>query len=379
MVIGGSTVPTTRQLYLVVGIAILVLLAAGIYHLSTFKTSRVEVLRVYVYDSFMAWGEDPELFDNLVSSFEEKSGVEVEVIKFDSARAMITTLISEVRAGKETAHVVIGVDAVTLVELSKHGVIECYLAPGVDERLVESLDPSRCITPIDYGLIALVYDPSRLDKDTIEMLSDGVTLEELVEISEITVGEDATISSTGLNFLLYTIAASKREGRAWQDLWRDMVENGFYIAGSWSDAYEEFFKEGSRRAVVVSYGADPAYSAWYSSSKGGEEKPSIKATVLVVGGEKAGWLQIEGVAIIRGAPLREAREFVNWLVSEEVQKHIPSSQWMFPANPRVELPSYYRFALGIDDVEYLLNKEISISDVSKNLEDWLSSWTKIVS
>ncbi len=369
----------TRQLYLVVGIAILVLIAAGIYHLSTLKTSRAEVLRVYVYDSFMAWGEDPELFDKLVASFEEKSGINVELVKFDSARAMITTIISEVSAGKETAHVVIGVDSVTLVELSKKGIIECYLAPGVDERLVVSLDPSRCVTPIDYGLIALVYDPSRLDEATLEILDDGVTLDELVELSRIIVGEDATISSTGLNFLLYTIAASKLEGLQWEDLWREMIDNGFYIAGSWSDAYEEFLREDSRRAIVVSYGTDPAYSAWYSLSKGGEEKPSIRATVLVVDSKKTGWLQVEGVAIIRGAPLREAREFVEWLVSEEVQKYLPSSQWMLPANPNVELPSYYKFALRIDDIDYLLNREISISDISENLEDWLSSWTKIVS
>lgn len=337
------------------------------------------MLRVYVYKDFMAWGEVPDLFQKLVKRFENETGIRVELRLFDGARAAVTTAIREAEEGKPTADIIIGVDEVTTQELKKHDLLQCYLSPEASEKLANALDPDDCVTPVDYGVIALVYDPKRLNNTELEMLRDGVTLDELVKLAPRLVVEDPTRSSTGLNFLLYTIAVSKAEGRDWRQLWEELKSHGVLIAKSWGAAWDEFSRKGSKRAIMVSYGTDPAYSAWYNAKHGKPMKPDINATVLKVGDKPIAWLQVEGVAILRGAPTKEAREFVDWLLSPEVQKEIPTSQWMLPANPHVELPPYYRYALTLDKVGLAANPLLPPSMVASELEKWLAEWLKIMS
>ena len=53
-------------------------------------------------------------------------------------------------------------------------------------------------------------------------------------------------------------------------------------------------------------------------------------------------MQVEGAGIVNGAPnIEGAKQFIDFLISDEVQKIIPLTQWMFPANKNVVLPSSY--------------------------------------
>ena len=53
-------------------------------------------------------------------------------------------------------------------------------------------------------------------------------------------------------------------------------------------------------------------------------------------------MQVEGAGIIKGAKnLSGAKKFIDFLVSEEAQKEIPLTQWMYPANKTVSLPESY--------------------------------------
>ena len=346
---------------------------------TTTLTPRKHELKVYVYSDFMAWGSDPKLFDKLVKDFERETGIKVDVRKFDDARTMVTTAIAEYKKGIKTADVLIGVDSLLVVELKNNHMIECYLSPLADKKLAEALDPTNCVTPIDYGLIALVYDPSRLTKNELAMVKNGVTLNDLVKLAPRIVTEDPTKSSPGLNFLLYTIALANKAGVDWKNLWKEMKNNKLLVLGSWSDAFNEFLRKGSPRAIVVSYGTDPAYSAWEKLRHGEPMKPSINATVLVLNGKRYGWVQVEGVAIIRGADTEAAKKFVDWLLSIEVQSLIPENQWMLPARPGVPLPVFYKYALTEKDVDVLANTLLPPEQVSKNLENWLTQWLSIMS
>ena len=335
-------------------------------------------ITVYTYEDFMAWGEDPQIFEKLLKRFEEETGIKVRLVRMKGAKAMVNQVIAEAKAGKPTADVVIGVDQATLQQLRAAGLVYRYRSPLADPVVADALSPEGCATPIDYGLIALVYDPQRLTKEQLDMIRDGVTLDELVKLAPVTVGEDPTRSSTGLNFLLYTIAVSRLEGRDWRQLWKQLLASGFMVAGSWGDAYDEFFREGSRRAVVVSYGTDPAYSAWYNAKHGGEEKPSVGAALLMLGnGSKAAWLQVEGAAIIDGGNVEAAKRFVDWLLSSEVQREIPTSQWMLPAaREKPELPSFYRYALTAGDADLVVDRVIKPEEYA-NIEKLLTEWLQV--
>ncbi len=355
---------------------------AGTQKLSTVTvtmTPKPKKLKVYVYSDFMAWGSDPKLFDKLVRDFEKETGISVEIRKFDDARTMVTTAIAEYKKGVKTADILIGVDSLLVAELKNNNMLQCYLSPFADPKLAEALDPEKCVTPIDYGLIALVYDPSRLSKDELAMIENGVTLSELVKLAPRIVTEDPTKSSPGLNFLLYTIALANKAGLDWKTLWKQMKNNKLLVLGSWSDAFNEFMRKGSTRAIVVSYGTDPAYSAWENLRHGKPMKPSINATVLVLNGKRYGWVQVEGVAILKGADMDAAKKFVNWLLSIEVQSLIPENQWMLPARPGVPLPVFYKYALTEKDVDELANTLLPPQEISKNLENWLTQWLSIMS
>ncbi len=346
----------------------------------TASTAKPRPLLVYVYKGFMAWGSNPHLFQDLVKNFTRETGIPVRLRVFDSAHEMITTAIAEAKAGKRTADVIIGVDEITVHELRQAGLLGCYVSREADPRLVPLVDEEKCVTPLDYGVIALVYDPSRLSKEQLAMLRDGVTPEELVKLAPYIVAEDPTKSSTGLNFLLYTIAVSKASGVDWKKLWEEMKQNNLMIAKSWGAAYDEFYRKGSRRAIVVSYGTDPAYSAWYNMRHGKPMRPDVNATFLALpNGTTVGWLQVEGVAVLKGAPMVEAERFVDWLLSPEVQSRIPGSQWMFPANPSVKLPSYYRYALTLGEARVVGNKLLPPNVVASKLSQWLSDWLKVMS
>jgi len=367
------------RLLLAVIIVLLVVAAVYVFTSRQAAPQGEDKLVVYVYGDFMAWGEDPEaVWDKVFYEFGRVNGVQVEVVTFDSARAALLTAINEYEKGVRTADVVIGVDNLLVYEAKKAGIIECYYSPVAQEtvprEIADSLDPERCVTPYDYGVIALVYDPARLPEDVLATL-EAPTLDDLArpEIASRLIVEDPTKSSPGLAFLFWEIAVSEKlEGKDWT-LWWEQVRDQVYVAPSWGDAYD-LFLSGGDRAIVVSYGTDTAYSAWAS---GGE--PQTRTALIVSGGKTTGWLQVEGVLVVKGQPGTElAKSFVDWLLSVEVQSLVPSNQWMLPANSKAPLPDYYQYALTLEDVDVVANTLFTPEEIEENYEDWLATWTKIM-
>ncbi len=334
---------------------------------------------VYTYSDFMAWGPDKEKAWSIVfEEFENATGIRVKVRTFDGAREMLLTLIQEARRGLPTADVVIGVDNILVYEAKKNGVLDCYLSPvaSIPRELIEALDPEGCVTPFDYGLIAIVYDPSRLPTEIVDRLRQGFVFEDFAldpELARMLIVEDPTKSSTGLSFLLLQIAVyEKLLGLDWREWWRSVREH-VYVAPSWSSAYDVFFSDPTK-PIVVSYGTDPAYSAY--ESKG---EPTLEATVIRVGGDLVGWLQVEGVMLVKGTRDREAAtKFIDWLVSKRVQDIVAINQWMLPANMEASIPDFFRYALTVDDVDIVANTLLTPEEIATKLEDWLTEWTRIM-
>lgn len=370
-----------KTLYSVIGLIVVAVIVAGIAYYALQPGKEGKELVIYVYGDFMAWGENPEeVWHKVFDEFGEKYGVKVIVKTFDDARTALVTVIDEYNRGVRTADLVIGVDNILVYEAKKAGILECYYSPLAEETVPEEisnvLDPEKCVTPIDYGLITLVYDPSKLDNQTLQILRDKPTFEDLANpnIASKLIVEDPTKSSPGLSFLYWEIAVeSKLEGKDWKEWWSS-VKDYVMVAPSWGDAYDEFLREGGTRGIVVSYGTDPAYSAWSSNGA-----PTINASLIYYNGESTAWLQVEGALVVKGQPgTKLAEKFVDWLLSDEIQELIPSNQWMLPANSKVPLPDYYKYALTIDDVDIIANNLLTPDEIRANYESWLLSWTQIM-
>ena len=105
------------------------------------------------------------------------------------------------------------------------------------------------------------------------------------------------------------------------------------VAPNWSVGYG-MFTEGED-PICFSYTTSPAYHVEYG------EGNQYKALVF----EDGHVMQVEGAGIVNGAPnLEGAKLFMDFLISEEAQKIIPLTQWMFPANKNVKLPASYGVA-----------------------------------
>jgi len=212
-------------------------------------------------------------------------------------------------------------------------------------------DKNFYVTPFDYGAIAIIYDPQKINSKLQNFL-------DLTNEKSSLIIQHPRSSSTGQAFLLWTIAAF---GDNWEDFWRQLKPSIYTVSSGWSESFSRFSK--GEVPMIVSYATDGAYSyEYYSSTKNKTFIP-----------EEGAYVQIEGVGIVNGTKnLELAQKFIEFVLTEDFQKEIPLNQWMFPVI-KVELPDSFEYAV-IPDKFLILSADV----IDKNIEDWLIKWEKII-
>ena len=338
-------------------------------------SSQENKLVIYTYDSLLKWGENyTEVYDKVFGEFERRYNVTIELVEFSSARNALLRLVEEKDNPK--ADIIIGIDNILAIEAIKEDILLQYTPENltyIKPELIDALDPTHHVIPFDYGLIALVYDTKYINETTYPEISH-LTFEDLTDpkFSGTLIVEDPTQSSTGLSFLLWQIAIySKLLNKDWKEWWTTVKDN-IKVTKSWGDAYDIFLEESAGRHIVVSYGTDGAYSYYFYNST------RYNATLVYYNGKPYGWLQVEGIGIVKNAPHEDlAKNFTEWFLSVEVQQHIPLNNWMYPANKNVTLPEAYKYAINPDDVE-IANLLLNQTEIEECLHDWLYDWTELM-
>jgi thiamine transport system substrate-binding protein len=193
----------------------------------------------------------------------------------------------------------------------------------------------------------------------------------LAGMASMLVTEDPRFSSPGLAFLLSEIAVSEKILDVdWQSWWTT-VKDDINVQEGWSDAWYVWTITDSR-SMLVSYGTDPAYAAFYSG-----EAPDTAVSLFHYDDQDYAWMQIEGMGLVKGGPHPElAKAFIEYCLTADVQEHIPLNQWMFPANLDVEFDPAFQYALHPDEV-HLLNTVLPQAEIAANLTTWLDEWESI--
>jgi thiamine transport system substrate-binding protein len=317
-------------------------------------------LRLLTHDSFA-------VSDDLLASFTEDTGIEVELLQGGDAGTVVNQAI--LTKGNPQADVLFGVDSTFLTRALAEDLFVPYESDDLDEvDPAFLLDPEHRVTPVDYGDVCLNYDKAWFADAGVPV---PTALEDLTDPAyrDLLVVENPATSSPGLAFLLATIDAFGEDG--WQQWWSELRANGVEVTGGWEDAYYGSFSGGTSsegtRPLVVSYASSPPAEVVFA------DPPITEAPTGVV---TAGcYRQIEAAGILAGTDHEEeAGQLIDFLLSEAFQAEVPLSMFVYPVRQGTPLPSeFVAHAVAPEEVS-----ELAPADIDAHREEWIDTWTDLV-
>jgi thiamine transport system substrate-binding protein len=228
--------------------SILFLLAACSPKALQLPIHRTQTLTV-MHDSFA-------VSDKVVNSFEKANNAKVSFLQSGDAGAVLNKAVLTKDA--PLADVLFGVDNTFLSRALEADIFEPYPSSALNGIPDEfKLDNSNRVLPVDYGDVCINYDKTYFTENDLAVPQ---SLEDLTkpEYKGLLVMENPATSSTGLAFLLATVA---HYGDSFTDYWQALKDNGVVIVDGWEIAYYTNFSGSSGKGpqpMVVSYGSSPA-------------------------------------------------------------------------------------------------------------------------
>jgi thiamine transport system substrate-binding protein len=316
------------------------------------------VVRVVTHDSFA-------LSEDVVSAFEQSSGITVEFIPAGDAGEMVNRAV--LATGKPEGDVLFGIDTTLLTRAVDADVFEPYVS-SPDALRPELVDTGLgIVTPVDDGDVCVNIDDGWFAERGVPV---PTTLEDLAdpEYRGLLVVQNPATSSPGLAFLLATIA---RYGDTWPDYWERLRANDVSVVNGWSEAYLSEFTAGGGsggRPLVVSYSTSPPAEIVYAEGT----PPDRPSTSVMADGC---YRQVEFAGVLRGTAQPDAaRAVVDWLVSPEVQADVPLMMFVFPARSGVALPEVFTDFVVRPEQPLELTPE----QIAAGRDEWIAEWTEIV-
>jgi thiamine transport system substrate-binding protein len=303
------------------------------------------------------------LREGLVAQFEARSGLTLEQRAPGDAGALVNQLVLTKDA--PLGDVVYGIDNTFASRAITEGVLEPYTSPAQPEGLDHlAVDDRGHLTPIDVADVCINIDHEWFAEAGIP---EPTTLTDLTDpaLRDLLVVTNPATSSPGLAFLLATIAELGEDG--WVEYWAALRDNGVRVASGWSDAYYVDFSGPSSegdRPLVLSYASSPPSEV----PEGATEAPTSALLDTC-------FRQVEYAGVLAGAANPEgAQQVVDWLLSPEVQADLPTSMYVYPVHPEVELPESWSTFAPLPEDPLTLDPEL----VAENRDAWIRTWTDTV-
>jgi thiamine transport system substrate-binding protein len=228
------------------------------------------------------------------------------------------------------------------------------------------LVPDAKVTPVDTGDVCINIDRVWFDENAV---NPPTRLADLAkpEYAGLTVIPSAVTSSTGLAFLLASIAEF---GDGWQEWWRQLIANEALVVDGWTRAYTVEFSGSSGAGdypIVVSYGTSPPAEVLFA-----DPPVDTPRTAVVADGC---FRQVEFAGVLRGANNEDgAQALIDYLISAKFQADISLNMFVYPVNNDVVLPKVF--------TDFAVKPErplvISPSEIDTNRETWLGQWLALV-
>jgi len=320
-----------------------------------------QTLVVLTHDSF-------SVSEEIVTIFEKENNAEIVFLQSGDAGAMLNKVILTKDA--PLADVLFGVDNTFLSRALEADIFESYASPEL-ANIADAfkLDSTNRALPVDFGDVCINYDKKYFADNALAIPQ---SLEDLTkpEYTNLLVVENPATSSTGLAFLLATIAHFGEDG--YLDFWSDLKANGVVVVDGWETAYYTNFSASSGRGpqpMVVSYGTSPAAEVIFA-----ETSLDDSPTASILGPDTC-FRQVEFVGILKGTENRAlAEKFVDFMLSPAFQLDVPMQMFVYPANSTVTLPEPFTKYSQAPEQTAAIAPDV----IAANRDKWIQAWTDVV-
>jgi len=305
---------------------------------------KAEKLTIYTYDSFVSeWGPGPLIEDK----FEEIYKIDLDLIAVDSAATLLNKVILE--GANTKADIVLGLDMNLLDLAEKSDLFTKHFLTNINEKINLPINwDNELFVPYNYGYFAFVYNNKKLKNPPKSM-------DELINSTQAKIViQDPRTSTPGLGLLTWMkVIYGDKAQKQWSKLNKKIIS----VTKGWTDSYYNFFMSGEAD-IVLSYSTSPAAHIMF------EDNYDISALTF----DEGNYLSVEFAGIIKSSKNKKmANNFLNFMISEDFQSVIPSTNIMYPVT-NIDLPEAYN-QLEIPKVLQLEPKEIN-----EKKEEWINEW-----
>lgn len=303
-------------------------------------------LTVYTHPSFAAeWGPGPAVKE----AFEQTCNCQINYVVLDSGGDILQRLRLE---GKSTqADVVLGLDTATMETTRQTGLLANHDTDFSALNLpIDWKDP--VFVPYDWGYFAFVYDTEQLPNPPKSLEALIAAPDDLKIIIQ-----DPRTSTSGLGLLLWMRHVYGDQATA---KWQQLSGKILTTTKSWSDGYFSLFMNGEA-PMILSYSTSPAYHMAVDKT---DRYQAIQFS-------EGHYLQVEVAALVESSDQKTlGREFLDFMLSADFQRHIPLKNVMYPATDLGdELPSVFDKLIQPEEALYFDPKT-----VSDNRRQWMNEW-----
>jgi len=305
---------------------------------------KAEKLTIYTYDSFVSeWGPGPII----KKQFEEKYQIDLDLVAVDSAATLLNKVILE---GENTkADIVLGLDMNLFDTAKESDLFDKHSLTNLNDKLNLPISwESKIFVPYNFGYFAFVYNNKSLRNPPKSM-------DELINSTEARIViQDPRTSTPGLGLLTWMKALYGDDA---QNNWSKLNKKIISVTKGWTDAYYNFFMAGEAD-IVLSYTSSPAAHIMF------EENYDISASTFAEGN----YISVEFAGILKSSTNKEmANNFLNFMLSDDFQSIIPSTNIMYPVT-NIKLPDAY------NGLEIPTPLQLKPKDINNNKEKWIDEW-----
>ncbi|PPR41833.1 MAG: Thiamine-binding periplasmic protein [Alphaproteobacteria bacterium MarineAlpha5_Bin12] len=309
------------------------------------KANTQDTLTIYTYDSFVSeWGPGPIIKER----FEKKFNKNLEFITVDSAATLLTKIILEGSSTK--ADIILGLDMNLIDQANRSNLFLEHSFNDLDKKINLPIEwESQKFIPYNYGYFAFVYNNKKFKNPPKSM-------NELINNTKARIViQDPRTSTPGLGLLTWIKAIYGNEA---ENKWKKLNKKIITVTKGWTDSYYNIFLTGEAD-MVLSYTTSPAAHIMF------ENNYDYSAINFVEGN----YISIEYAGILKSSKnIFLAKKFLNFMISNDFQSIIPSTNIMYPVNNMNNLPKAY------ENIEIPKAIQLNPTIINENKSHWIEEW-----